>query len=163
MSVIFLVESVKYLGLHFDRRLNWKVHITKKRKQTDLKAKEITWLIGKKSNLSIENKILVYKAVIKPIWAYGIEIWGCASKSNTAIMYRAQSKILRTVTNAPWCVTNHTLHTDLNIPYISDVINERINKHLSKSESHPNPLVETLKQPTRNRRLKRRWTSDLHD
>jgi len=89
-TVLPQVESVKYLGLHFDRRLNWKVHITKKRKQTDLKAKEINWLIGKKSNLSTENKILVYKAVIKPIWTYGIELWGCASKSNTAIMQRAQ-------------------------------------------------------------------------
>ena len=69
-------------------------------------------------------------------------------------MQRAQSKILRTITNAPCYVTKHTLHTDLNIPYVSDVINERINKHLSKLESHPNPLVETLKQPTRNRRLK---------
>ena len=128
-----------------------------------LKAKEINWLIEKKSNLSTKNKILVYKAVIKSIWTYGIELWGCASKSNTAIMQRAQSKILRTITNAPWYVTNHTLHTDLNIPYVSDVINERMNKHLSKLESHPNPLVETLKQPTRNRRLKRRWTSDLHD
>ena len=35
-TVLPQVESVKYLGLHFDRRLNWKVHITKKRKQTDL-------------------------------------------------------------------------------------------------------------------------------
>jgi hypothetical protein len=116
----------------------------------------------KKSNLSTENKILVYKAVIKPIWTYGIELWGCASKSNTTIMQRAQSKILRTMTNASWYVTNHTLHTDFNIPYVIDVINERINKHLSKLESHPNPLVETLKQPTRNRMLKIR-TSDLHD
>jgi hypothetical protein len=135
----------------------------KKRKQTDLKAKETNWLIGKKSNLSIKNKILVYKAVIKLIWTYWIELWGCASKSKTAIMQRAKSKILRTITNAPWYVTNRTLHTDLNIPYVSDVINERINKHLSKLQSHPNTLVETLKQPTRNRRLKRRWTSDLHD
>ena len=124
---------------------------------------KISWLIRRKSNLSIENKLLVYKAVIKPIWTYGIELWGCASKSNTAIMQRAQSKILRTITNAPWYVTNHTLHTDLNIPYVSEIINERINKHLSKLESHPNPLLETLTQTTRNRRLKRRWTSDLHD
>jgi hypothetical protein len=85
----------------FDRRLNWKVHITKKRKQTDLKAKEINWLKEKKSNLSIENKILVCKAVITTIWSYGIELWGCVSKSNTAIMQRAQSKILRTITSAP--------------------------------------------------------------
>jgi len=71
--------------------------------------------------------------------------------------------ILRTITYAPWYMTNHTLHTDLNTPYVSEVINERINKHLSKLESHPNSLEETPTQPTRNRRLKRRWTSDLHD
>jgi hypothetical protein len=130
---------------------------------TDLKAKEINWLIGRKSNLSMENKLLVYKAVIKPIWTYGIELWGCASKSNIIIMQRAQSKILRTITNAPRYVTNHTLHTDLNIPYVSEVINERTNKHLRKLQSHPNPLVESLTQPTPNRRLKRRWNFDLHD
>jgi hypothetical protein len=66
--------------------------------------------------------------VIKPIRTYGIELWGCASKSNTAIMQTTQSKILRTIRNAPWYVKNHTLHTELKIPYVSDVINERINK-----------------------------------
>jgi hypothetical protein len=45
---------------------------------------------------------------------------------------------------------SHFLHTDLNIPYVSEVINERIEKHLNKLESHPNPLVETLTQPMRN-------------
>jgi hypothetical protein len=56
-------EAVKYLGLHFDCRLNSKKHIDRKRKHSNLKAKEITWLIGKKSHLSIENKLLIYKAV----------------------------------------------------------------------------------------------------
>jgi len=101
-TVLPQVESVKYLGLHFDCKLNWKEHIIKKKKQTDLKVKEIKWLIGRNSNLSLENKLLVYKAVIKPIWTYGIELWGCASKSNAAIMQRSQSKILRTIANAPW-------------------------------------------------------------
>jgi len=67
-TVLPQVESVEYLGLHFDRKLNWKEHIAKKRKQTDLKVKEIDWLIGRNSNLSLGNKLLVYKAVIKPIW-----------------------------------------------------------------------------------------------
>jgi len=100
--------------------------------------------------------LLVYKAVIKPIWTHGIELWRCASKSNIAIIQRLQSKILRTIANAPWNVTNHTLHTDLNIPYVSEAITERIDKHLNKLESHPNPLMETLTQPMNNRRLKRR-------
>jgi hypothetical protein len=52
--------------------------------------------------------------------------------------------------------------TQIILPFVSEVINERIDKHLNKLESHPNPLVETLTQPVRNKRLKRR-TSDLHD
>jgi len=157
------VESVKYLRLHFVCKLNWKEHIAKKRKQTDLQVKEISWLIGRNSKLSLGNKLLVYKSVIKSKWSYGIKLWGRASKSNAAIIQRSQSKILRTIANAPWFVSNHTLHTDLIIPYVSEVINERIDKHLIKLVSHPNPLVETLTQPKRNKRLKRRWTSDLHD
>ena len=50
------------------------------------------------------------KTVLKPIWTYGIELWGCASTSNVAVIQRYQSKLLRTITNAPWYVSNHTLH-----------------------------------------------------
>jgi hypothetical protein len=55
-TVILQREVVKYLGLHLDCRLNWKEHIVRKRKEIDLKTKEINWLIGKKSHLPIENK-----------------------------------------------------------------------------------------------------------
>jgi hypothetical protein len=102
-TIILQTEVVKYLELQFDCRLNWKEHVAKKEgKQNDLKTKEINWLIAKKSHLSIENKLLIYKAVVKPIWSYGIELWGCASKSNIVITQRTQSKILRAIANAPW-------------------------------------------------------------
>ena len=70
-------ETVKYLGLHFDKRLTWREHVTKIRKHLDLKTRELTWLIGKSSPLSLTNKILIYKTVLKPIWTYGLELWGC--------------------------------------------------------------------------------------
>ena len=79
-TIIPQTEVAKYLGLHFDCGLNWKEHIARKRKQIDLKTKEIIWLLVKKSHLSTENKLLNYKAVIKPIWSYGIELWGCTSQ-----------------------------------------------------------------------------------
>jgi len=69
-------------------------------------------------------------------------------------MQRSQSKILRAIVNAPWYVTNHILHTDLNIPYVSDVIHERIAKHHNYMEAHPNPLLEPLLQPVNTSRLK---------
>jgi len=93
-TVIPHVEMVKYLGLHFDHRLTWKEHVAMKRKQLNHKTREIKWLIGKNSPLSLENKILIYKTILKPVWTYGIELWGCANKSNIAIMQRYQSKLL---------------------------------------------------------------------
>jgi len=41
--------------------------------------------------LSINNKLLLHQTVIAPIWTYGLELWGCASKSNIAIIQRFQS------------------------------------------------------------------------
>ena len=132
----------------------------KKRKQLDHKTREINWLIGKNSPLSLENKILIYKTVLKPVWTYGIELWGCAIKSNKMIIQRYQSKLLRTMANASWYVSNHNLHTDLHIPYVRTIFQERMAKHRATLTSHPNPLMEQLLQPLHNRRLKRRWTFD---
>ena len=159
-TVVPQVETVKYLGIHFDRRLTWKNRVTTKRKQLDLKTRELTWLIGRHFSLSLDNKILIYKTVLKPVWTYGIELWGCASNSNIEIIQRYQSKLLRTIINAPWYVTNHTLHSDLQIPYVRDVFQERIAKHRTTIDSHPNPFMVQLLHPLTTGRLKRRWTFD---
>ena len=122
------------------------------------------WLLinnNNNNNKSIETNLLIHKAVIKPIWSYETELWGWASKSNRVIMHRSQSKILRATTNALRYVTNHTLHTDFNVPYVSDVIHERINKHHNKPEAHPNPILQPLLQPVNTRRLNRCWPLDL--
>jgi len=68
------------------------------------------WLLGSKSQLSIENKLLLYKAILKSIWAYGVQLWGTTSNSNIEIQ-RFQNLNF----NGPWYVTNDTLHYDLNI------------------------------------------------
>jgi hypothetical protein len=48
------------------------------------------WLLGRKSKLSTNNKLLIYKAILKPIWSYGIQLWGTASTSNIEILGRFQ-------------------------------------------------------------------------
>jgi hypothetical protein len=108
-----------------------------------------------------KRSILVYKVVIKPIWTYGIELWGCASKTNSDIMQRLQSKILRAMTNAPWYVSDDILYNDFGFPIISDVIKERSNKHHNRLETHTNPLMLPLLEEPNFIRLKRRLLIDL--
>jgi len=78
-------------------------------------------------------------------------------------MQRYQSKLPRPIANAPWYVTNQTLHSDLQIPYIRTVIHDLINKHRIRLASHPNPLMEPMLHSAHNRRLKGRWNFDQND
>lgn len=79
-------------------------------------------MIGPKSKLSVENKLLLYKSILKPVWTYVIQLWGSAAKSNIEIIQRFQSKILRMIINAPWFMTNEDLHKDLMMPSIKNEI-----------------------------------------
>ena len=155
-------NEVKYLGLHLDQKLTWKAHIKAKKLQLNIKTNKMNWLIGKKSKLSLDNKLIIYKVILKPIWTYGIELWGCAKPTNIKILQNYQSKILRIMTNAPWYVSNQTLHEDLKIPYIKEVIHSQAAKYRNRNTNHKNKLINQLiSDQTVPRRLKRQWPEDL--
>lgn len=154
-------NDVKYLGIHLDRRLNWQKHIFTKRKQLGLKVRNMYWLMGRKSQLSLENKLLLYKAILKPIWTYGIQLWGSAAKSNIAIIERYQNKIMRIITDAPWYVNNEIIQNDLQIPSVQDVIKMFSQNYRERLTVHPNPLTNSLMRISDHRRLQRNIPADL--
>jgi hypothetical protein len=51
-------------------------------------------------------------------------------------------------------VSNATLHADLGISYVQDVIHQQCDKHHTTLETHENPLHKTLLVREENRRLK---------
>jgi hypothetical protein len=65
------------------------------------------------------------------------------------------------IVDAPWYVSNATLHADLGISYVHEVILQKCNKHYARLETHENPLLKTLLVREENRRLKRNWPIDL--
>jgi hypothetical protein len=87
-------NEVKYLGMYLDRKRTWSKHIKSERKQHTIKAKQMNWLLRRRSTLSIGTKLLLYKAVLKHILTYGIQLLGTASNSNIKILKRFQSKPL---------------------------------------------------------------------
>jgi hypothetical protein len=65
------------------------------------------------------------------------------------------------IVDAPWYVSNATLHADLGISYVYDVIRQKCNNHHTTLETHENPLLKTLLVIEENRRLKRNWPIDM--
>ena len=132
-----------------------------KRKQLDLSFKRMYWVIGRRSELSLENKLLLYKTVLKPILTYGIPLWGTASHSNIEILQRFQNKVLRTIVNAPWYITNSILHTDLLIPTVREEITKHSIAHKAKLLQHTNQLIPIILEEQGPKRLKRYTPTDL--
>jgi hypothetical protein len=71
-----------------DTKLRWKEHIKKKRDELNIKFRKMFWLLGRSSELSVHNKLTLYKQVIRPVWSYGIQLLGCASDSNIEAIQR---------------------------------------------------------------------------
>jgi hypothetical protein len=155
-------DEVKYLDIHLDRRLTWRKHITTKRRHLDMQLRKLYWILGRKSQLSLENKLLVYKAILKPVWSYGVQLWGKASNSNIDILERFQSKVLRIITEAPRYVPNTMLRGDLHVPSVKREVRDHSTSYRLRLNHHPNRLATSfLHGPTTPRRLKRHQPADL--
>ncbi|GBP96767.1 Probable RNA-directed DNA polymerase from transposon BS [Eumeta japonica] len=148
-------RQVRYLGIHLDRRLTWTHHIAAKITQLKIRTSQLYWLMGSHSSLSLDHKVLLYKAALKPIWLYGIQLWGSASASNVEKLQRRQSKILRLITCAPWYIRNNNIHKDLNITTIREEIKKSCTSYTAKVTDHPNPFARDLLLFEGHRRLKR--------
>lgn len=153
---------VKYLGMHIDRRLTWREHIKTKRDQANQKLKDIHWLIGRQSSLGLENKLLIYKSILKPIWTYGIELWGSASHSNIEILQRFQNKVLKILSNAPWFTRNTEVHEYLQMSLVREVIENSYKTYKERLQQHKNELAVTLLEASESTyRLKRKRIASI--
>ncbi|KAJ4429027.1 hypothetical protein ANN_26023 [Periplaneta americana] len=63
-------ESVRYLGLHLDRKLTWNTHISNLVNRRRHKLYQVKHLLKGSSPLPLHLKRLMYFSLIRPIWTY---------------------------------------------------------------------------------------------
>ena len=155
-------KHVKYLGLHLDAQLTWKLNSKSIIEKIQKTRRQMHCLTSRKSKLSIENNLKIYKTIIKPIWTYGIPLWGTAAMSHINKIETIQAKILRTVVNAPWYIRNEDIRRDLEIATVKEAISSNAERYKVRIATHPNRLAaETFKTINMERRLKRKHPADL--
>jgi hypothetical protein len=73
-----------------------------------------------------------------------------------------QSKTLRAIADAPWYVSNLTLHSDLKTPFVNNEILRLAERYKAQTANHDNKLTEGLytNGPV-TRRLHRTWPQDF--
>jgi hypothetical protein len=120
------------------------------------------WLLGRNSELSIHNKIILFKQVIRPVWSYAIQLWGCASDSNIEVIQRYQNKVLKCIVNTPRYFQNSDLHCDLGIEMVTDIITKFANSQEDRLQNHINIEASRLLNVNYiTRRLKRKKPFEL--
>jgi hypothetical protein len=95
---------------------------------------------------------------MKPIWTYGIQLWGTASTSNIEILESFQSKSLPTIEETPWYMPTTVIRRDLQTPTIKEEISSQCRARLS---AHVDGLTVNLMELPDNRRLRRYLLNDL--
>ena len=144
------------------KSLHMKLHIKSIVEKIQKTRRQMHWLTSRKSKLSVENKLKIYKTIIKPIWTYGIPLWWTAAMRHINKIEVIQAKILRTIINGPWYVRNKDIRRDLGIPTVKEEISRYSEKYKSRIATHPNRLAaETYKTINMDRRLKRKHPADL--
>jgi hypothetical protein len=111
------------------------------------------WLLGHSSRLSLPNKLLLYKTILKPVWIYGIQLWGTASTSNIEIPECFQSKALLMIVDTPWYVPNNHIRRDLQMTSVKEEICRYSNQYSACLSTHPNDQILTLMELPGNRHL----------
>lgn len=90
-------------------------HISTEKKQLGLKLGQLYRSVGRKSVLSINSRLLVYKVILKLAWTDGIPFCGIAFRSNFMILGRFHSKVVRAIVNAALFVSYYIIIRDLPI------------------------------------------------
>lgn len=134
---------VQYLGVTLDYQLRFTSHIKRKLDSSHKVTGMLFPLLGRRSNLSLKNKVRLYKTVIRPHLLYACPIWANTAPTNLKRIEARQNRIIRMLTKAPWFIRNNQLQKDLKIPPVRDYIRHASETFYSKIQHHCcNSLVE---------------------
>lgn len=64
------------------------------------------------------------KSLIKPLPTYGLQLWGDAKKSNFNKIRAFRNIVHRKIANAPPYISNLTLHSDLKIETVYNILEQ---------------------------------------
>ena len=130
-NALIKVNSIKYLGVIVDNKLNWIDHITYVKNKI---SKGLGIMYKARRYLHKSSLRNLYHAYIYPYLTYCIEVWGCASKCQLNALLLLQKKIIRIMTFSPYLAHTDPIYKDLAILPFDKIFIDRIGITMFKVE-----------------------------
>jgi hypothetical protein len=140
-----LRQSCKYLGVIFDKRFTWRLHIEM------FEAKAFRTFISiysilKSVRLSANIKLTLHKPLIRSVMTYACPSWELATHTYLLKFQRLQNKVFHTIGNFPRCTSVRDLHMVFNLQYIHDHIIKLCRQQTEVIQNHKNEHVRNTGQ-----------------
>jgi ribonuclease HI len=118
-------NSIKYLGVMIDERLNWNLHFA----YIGTKSNNSIWaarkMVAKHWGLSPKAMLWIYEAIIIPKMTYGAIVWWHKmNEANLRILKSVERRSLMLVTGAVTSTPNASLNAILNVTPIEKKVEE---------------------------------------
>lgn len=136
-------DTVKYLGVTIDRRLNMGAHtkITIAKTKTTMAALRPMLT----SSLPLRVKLNLYKIYVRSRLTYASPAWfALLSETNKKKLQVQQSKALRYLAKAPWYVRNSTLQRDLKIESLEDFAVKLSKAMFARADASNAPHIKNI-------------------
>jgi hypothetical protein len=91
------VKTARYLGVTLDTQLTWSAHVNQVGNKAAQRLGLLGPLLNRRSGLSVRNRVLLYKKLIRPMMGYSHPIWRSAARSHILKLQVLQSKCIRTL------------------------------------------------------------------
>lgn len=138
--------AAKYLGVYLDKSLTFEKHINYIVSRGSHAIRLLYPLLSRQSRLSSDNKILIFKAIIRPMITYACAVWGNCANIHMKRIQVIQNRCLKMALNLPMRYPTEDLHRRCKIDKIDEFVSRIRLRFQNRCRISENPLIRDLMQ-----------------
>lgn len=140
-----ITKTIKYLGIHIDREINFNNHVLHQLSKAKRKEASLLQYVSHK-NLSSTTKALLYTCLIQSSLLYGLPAWDMLGPANLLAIRRFERRWVRICTGSN--IRGEDVEPLSPFPLFINSTNKIAVQNFLLLEAHANPLVRAMSAGT---------------
>ena len=137
-------KTVTYLGVVLDGRLTWAPHIQEMLSRVRARKIPLSPLIARHSHLSRENKLLIYKTMLRTVFTSACPVWCSVADSVLQALEKFNNTTILTICKAYRFMTYKRVRLEAGIESVREFVNKEVNKYFNSIRQKSNPLMRNV-------------------